>query len=392
VSNPAPAASAPVESPSESIRRPALAPRWSWRLATIAGIDLHVHGSFLLLMAFIALRDLVSGRGATAALRGSLLIIAIFATIVLHELGHALTARRFGVRTRNILLLPIGGIARMESLPAKPSQQLVVALAGPAVSAYVALLLYGIARLFDWPVGLGAAESGTMPFITQLMWVNVSLAVFNVLPGYPLDGGRILRALLAMRLPPERATQIAARVGQGVAVLLAILGLYFNPLLVVIAVFVWLGAQAEHSMSTAKVALSGLSVRHGMITDFQYVSPADPLSKAVDLTLSGFQQDFPVMEGRRLVGVLSHADLLKGLAEKGRNMSVREAMQTQPATVSSSEGLEGALKRMRQRGCRVLMVIDDEDLVGLLSAGNVGELLAIEAAGRSPHPAGVIAS
>jgi CBS domain-containing protein len=163
--------------------------------------------------------------------------------------------------------------------------------------------------------------------LAQLVWINVSLAVFNLLPGYPMDGGRILRALLAMRMPPERATQTAARVGQGVALIFGLVGLFVSPLLIVIAVFVWLGAQAEHSISTVRVALAGLSVRHGMITDFKTVSPTDPLSRAVDLTLAGFQQDFPVMDGEaRLVGVLTHGDVLRGLAERGATVSVEQVM------------------------------------------------------------------
>jgi CBS domain-containing protein len=215
------------------------------------------------------------------------------------------------------------------------------------------------------------------------MWINVSLAVFNLLPGYPMDGGRILRALLAMRMPPERATQTAARVGQDVAMLFGLVGLFVSPLLILIAVFVWLGAQAEHSVSKVRVALAGLSVRHGMITDFKTVAPTDPLSRAVELTLAGFQQDFPVMgDGSRLVGVLTYGDVLRGLAERGATASVQQAMRSNAETASPSDALDGALTRIHQNGCRVLMVVDNEKVVGLLTAGNVGELIAIEAAGR----------
>jgi Zn-dependent protease/CBS domain-containing protein len=356
--------------------------RWSWKLVTVAGIDVYVHGTFLLLIAFVAFGDLVAGQGVAAMVRGTLLILAVFTTVVLHELGHALTARRFGVRTRGITLLPIGGVARLEEMPDKPAQQLLVSLAGPAVNLSIALLLFGLVRLLDGPVGIESIRHAGGPFLTQLMWINVSLAVFNLLPGYPMDGGRILRALLAMRMAPERATQIAARVGQGVAVIFGLVGLFWSPLLMVIAVFVWLGARAEHSVSTLKVALAGLSVRHGMITDFQTVSPTDPLSRAVDLTLAGFQQDFPVMDGARLVGVLTHGDLLKGLAERGKNLSVQQAMRASFETVGPSDALDGALTRMRQGECRVSMVVENEKVVGLLTVGNVAELLAFDAAGR----------
>jgi Zn-dependent protease/CBS domain-containing protein len=374
------ARSAAQRSESRRPRAPAL--RWSWRLVTVAGIDIYVHATFLLLIAFVAFGDLVAGQGVAAMVRGTLLVLAVFTTVVLHELGHALTARRFGLGTRDITLLPIGGVARLEKMPDDPTQQLLVALAGPTVSLSIALVLFGAVRLLDGPVGIESVRHASGPFLTQLMWINVSLAVFNLLPGYPMDGGRILRALLAMRIAPERATQIAARVGQGVAVIFGLVGLFVSPFLMVIAVFVWLGAQAEHSVSTVTVALAGLSVRHGMITDFRTVSAADPLSRAVDLTLAGFQQDFPVMDGARLVGVLTYGDLLKGLAERGKDLPVQQAMRAELETASPSDGLDGALTRMQQGGSRVLTVVENEKVVGLLTVGNIGELLALEAAGR----------
>jgi CBS domain-containing protein len=203
-----------------------------------------------------------------------------------------------------------------------------------------------------------------------------------MLPGYPMDGGRVLRALLAMRMGPEGATQTAARIGQGVAVIFGLVGLFVNPLLVVIAVFIWMGAQAEHSLASVKVALSGLSVRHGMITDFRTLSPTDPLSRAVELTLSGFQQDFPVMDGTRLVGVLTHGDVLRSISEQNGSLSVQYAMRSEPETASPAEALDGALARMQQHRRRVAIVVENEQMVGLLTVGNIGELLTLEAAGR----------
>jgi Zn-dependent protease len=342
---------------------------------TVAGIDVYVHGTFLLLIAFLAFGDLVAGQGIAVVVRSTFLILAVFATVVLHEFGHALMARRFGVRTQDITLLPIGGIARLEKLPDKPGQQLLVAFAGPAVNLAIALAIFVLLYLGNGQVGVESFRYANGSFLAQLMWINVSLAVFNLLPGYPMDGGRILRALLAMRMAPERATQTAARIGQGVAIIFGLVGLLVSPLLILIAVFVWLGAQAE-------------SVRQGMITDFKTVSPTEPLSRAVELTLAGFQQDFPVMDGgSRLVGVLTHSDVLKGLAEQGATIPVQQAMRSTVETASPSEALDGALTRIHQNGCRVLMVVDNEKVVGLLTAGNVGELIALEAAGRQRQEA-----
>jgi Zn-dependent protease/CBS domain-containing protein len=367
---------------SEAPRRGGPAFRWSWKFVTVAGIDVYVHATFLLLIAFLGFSDLVAGQGVVAMVGTTTLILAVFTTVVLHEFGHALMARRFGVLTRDITLLPIGGIARLEKMPDKPGQQLLVALAGPAVNLGIGVLLFGVVRLLDGQSDIGSVGYAGRPLLTQLMWINVTLAVFNLLPGYPMDGGRVLRALLAMRMAPERATQTAARVGQGVAVVFGLLGLVASPLLMVIAVFVWLGAQAEHSLSTVKVALAGLSVRSGMVTDFKTVSPTDPLSRAVNLTLAGFQQDFPVMDGARLVGVLTHADLLRGLAEQGANLSVQQTMRGELETARPSDPLAGALTRLQQGESRVLMVVENEQVIGLVTVANIGELLALAAAGR----------
>jgi len=379
---PAPSPERSAAARSESPARGAAAFRWSWKLVTILGIDVYVHGTFLLLIAFVAFSDVVAGRDVAAIVRGILLILAVFTTVVLHEFGHALTARRFGVRTRDITLLPIGGVARLENMPEQPRQQLLVALAGPAVNVAIALLLFCVVGMLGGRVGLESLREPDGPFLTQLMWINLSLAGFNLLPGYPMDGGRVLRAILAMRMAPERATQTAARVGQAVAAILGVVGLFVNPFLLVIAVFVWLGAQAEHSVSTMKAALAGLSVRDGMITDFKTVSPTDPLTRAVELTRTGFQQDFPVMDGARPVGILTHGDVLRGLAEQSADREVQQAMRRELETASPSEALEGVLTRMRQRECAVAIVVEDDRVVGLLTVANVGELLALEAAGR----------
>jgi putative colanic acid biosysnthesis UDP-glucose lipid carrier transferase len=236
--------------------------RWSWKLVTVAGIDVYVHATFLLLIVFVAFSGLATGQGVAAISRGTLLILAVFTTVVLHEFGHSLMARRFGVNTRDITLLPIGSVARLEKMPDKPGQQLLVALSGPAVNLFIALLLFGLVRVLDAPVGFASVLRAGGSFFTQLMWINLALGLFNLLPVYPMDGRRSLRALLAMRMAPERATQTAIRISQGVAVLFGLVGLLVSPLLTAIFILVWLGAyQAEHSVSTIKMALAGLPVR-----------------------------------------------------------------------------------------------------------------------------------
>jgi Zn-dependent protease/CBS domain-containing protein len=372
------ASSANTSPPAASPRAPAL--RWSWKLGEVAGIGIFVHATFVLLLVWVAVSQLSQGRGWSEAASGMLLILSVFGTVVLHELGHALTAKRFGARTRDITLLPIGGVARLERMPDKPSQELLVALAGPAVNIGIALLLLGAITLLGAPIGIENLHVVGGPFITKLMWINVSLAIFNLLPAFPMDGGRVLRAALAMRMAPERATEVAARIGQAMAVVFGLVGLSSNPLLVLIAVFVWMGANAELSTAKLKALLGGLTVRQAMITDFRTLSPDDPVRRAVELTLSGFQQDFPVVAGPEVVGVVTHQDVLRALAERGPEVRVSEIMRSGFATAAPTELADVAFTRLQGCGGRALIVLDDRRLVGLVTAENIGEMLLFDAA------------
>ncbi len=376
------AARVPPRKPaSERTSRPT---RWSWRLGTIAGIPVQVHATFLLLLIWVALTPMLRG-DAGAAMTSILLVLSIFACVVLHELGHALMARRFGVRTTDITLLPIGGVARLERMPEKPSQELAVALAGPAVSVAIAAALFGVLTLAGASTSPRQLQMTGGPFLTQLMWINLVLVGFNLLPAFPMDGGRVLRAALAMQMDRRRATEIAARVGQGMAVLFAIAGLFGNLFLVIIAAFIWIGATGEVSLVQLKSALTGLSVSQAMITDFRVVGPRDSLARAAELTLAGFQRDFPVMEGDRLAGMLTHADVVRGLAETGATTPVEAVMRGTCETTSPSAQLDVALAQLQSCEGRALAVVRDGQVVGLLTTDNIGEMLAMKQAVRTSH-------
>jgi Zn-dependent protease/CBS domain-containing protein len=357
--------------------------KWSYRLGTISGIAIYVHGTFLILLSWVALSYYLQRNSLADALSGLLFIVTLFGIVVLHELGHALAARRFGITTRDITLLPIGGVARLERIPDNPKEELIVALAGPAVNVLLALLLFALRA----PIaGLSAlTEAGWVGGeLAKLFWVNVSLAVFNLIPAFPMDGGRVLRALLAMKMDYVQATQRAANIGQGVALLLGFFGLFFNPLLVFIALFVWLGAGQEASLVQMKSALGGIPIGHAMIKDFRTLSPHDPLSRAVELLSAGFQQDFPVLDGDRLVGVLTRAELLKGLTDKGSLAPVAEVMQSQFQTADPLEMLQSVLPRLQACDCHTLPVVRGNHLEGVVTMENLGEFLMLQAAMRGP--------
>ena len=308
------------------------------------------------------------------------IVLMVFGIVILHELGHALTARRFGIRTPDITLLPIGGMARLERMPDEPKQELLVALAGPAVNVALASVLALVLVVTGQPLAPLDPLEAHLPILTQLLWINVVLAVFNLIPAFPMDGGRVVRAILAMRLPPVRATELAARLGQGMAILLGILGLMVNPLLAIIALFVWTGAGAEARLARMKLTMEGLSVGHVMARDIWVLHPGDPLAVATEYLLHGFQTDFPVVDHGRLVGMLPHAKLMATLAERGAQARVADAMETHCESVRPDDALLDAFERLARTRCSSLPVVDRDVLVGMLSLEAVSELMAIRAA------------
>ncbi|HMO63684.1 MAG TPA: site-2 protease family protein, partial [Verrucomicrobiota bacterium] len=293
--------------------------KWSVRLGRFAGIDVYLHVTFLLFLAFIAFLSAKVQRSWLGAVDAAGFFLSVFGCVLLHEFGHALMARRYGVATRDITLLPIGGVARLERMPDKPVQEFWVALAGPAVNVVIALGLLGVLvfRGLLVPERLLSVTQGGL--LERLLAVNILLVLFNLLPAFPMDGGRVLRALLAMRMEYTRATQIAATLGQGMALLFAAIGLfvYFNPILIFIAFFVWIGASQETTAAQVRSSLGGARVRDAMLTQFTALEPNDPLARAVAAILAGSQTDFPVMDQGRMVGLLSRHRIISALAEQG---------------------------------------------------------------------------
>jgi Zn-dependent protease/CBS domain-containing protein len=356
--------------------------RWSWKIGEVAGIGIYIHATFWLLIAFILFEDWSPRHSLPAAVYGAVFVMVIFGCIVLHELGHALTALHFGVKTRDITLLPIGGLARLERVPDQPYQELWVALAGPAVNVVIALALYGALLAMGAHANLTQFQWQGGNFLNKLMVVNVWLVLFNMIPAFPMDGGRVLRALLASKMEFTRATHVAARIGQGIAYLFGLAGLFTDPFLLFIALFVWMGAEQELAMAHMHTWVGSVPVGQVMVTNFRALEPDDPLADAVQQTLSGWQYDFPVVFGDHVLGILTRDDMMKALAQGGAGGRVREAMRRDVPIADSHDMLERTLPMFQECHCRSLPVEHDGRLVGMLTMDNVGEFLAIQSALR----------
>ena len=307
--------------------------KWSWKLARIAGIDIYIHTTFLLIIGWVGFNYWIEQGTVEAVISGVLFIVLLFVFVVMHEYGHALTARQYGIKTRDITLYPIGGVARLERMPERPIEELWVALAGPAVNIVIAAILFVYLLFTRSFQPLTSLTISTGSIIERLMLVNLWLVGFNLIPAFPMDGGRVLRALLGLRLEYVQATQIAATIGQGIAFLFGFIGLFSNPFLVFIAFFVWMGAAQEANIVQMKHSLSGIPVTRAMLTDFASLSPLDTLARVVGLVLAGSQHDFPVIQDGNVVGILDRDSFISTLSKQGQGTLVGTAMLANPPEI-----------------------------------------------------------
>jgi Zn-dependent protease len=355
----------------------------SLRIGSVAGIGIFLHWTFGLLVAGLFAYFLYEGNDIPAALTGIAFVGAVFGCVVLHELGHALTARHFDVPTRDITLYPIGGVARLERIPEEPMKEFWIAVAGPAVNvAIAAVLAVGVAA-FGGGLELSLLLQVERDPATSLLWLNLALVGFNMLPAFPMDGGRVLRAVLASRMDYTRATQIASNVGQGMAILFGLVGIYvFNPVLLFIALFVWVGAQQESQQAIFRTLTEGTPVRQAMMTRFATLAPDDTLDDAADELLAGAEHDIPVVEGGQVVGMLRRQRLIEALSERGRDTPVRAVAERIDLTVEDTAMLREAFQRIQAADCSTVPVVREGRLVGLLTLENVGELIMLSSALR----------
>src|SRR2546425_2913217 len=305
---------------------------WSLPIVRIAGIQLRIHITFLLLIVWLAFGYYSQGGSAVAASR-VIFILLLFLCVVLHEFGHAFAAKAFGINTPDITLVPIGGVARLERMPEEPVQELIIAVAGRLVNVVIALGLFvaGGSQVLLNPASL---EGGTL--IAQLFVINIMLVLFNLLPAFPMDGGRVLRALLATRLSYARATQIAATVGQGFAFVFGFIGLIWNPFLIFIAFFVYIGASQEAALAQMKDVSRRFPVSSAMVREFHTLPKSATLQEAVDALLATSQHDFPVLdESGKVAGVLTRHDLIAALRKGDPGILVGDVMRRDIPTVTT---------------------------------------------------------
>ena len=351
---------------------------WSLPIFRIAGIQLRIHVTFLLLIAWLAFGYYAEGGSAVAANR-VIFVLLLFLCVVLHEFGHALAAKSFGINTPDITLLPIGGVARLERMPEEPAQELVIAVAGPAVNVVIALGLF-VAGGSHALLNPAAVESEGL--IPQLLTINILLLLFNLLPAFPMDGGRVLRALLATRFSYARATQIAATVGQGFAFVFGFIGLIWNPFLIFIALFVYIGASQEAALAQMKDVSRRFPVSSAMVREFRTLPENATLQEAVDALLATSQHDFPVVdETGNVTGVLTRHDLIAALRKNDPALHVGDVMRRNIPTVTTGTRFEEAFRIMQECNCPAVPVLDSmKRLVGLLTPENVTELMMIQSA------------
>jgi len=362
---------------------------WSVTLFRVAGTDIRMHLTFLLLLVWFGVSgyQIAEWQGARDSV---LLIVAVFTCVVLHELGHVTAARRYGITTPHITLLPIGGLAQLSRMPEKPSEELVIAIAGPLVNLVIAgvLLLFGADLSFDPERIVTYGEA----FISQLAMINIYLFVFNLIPAFPMDGGRVLRALLALRIPRARATRIAATLGQGLAIAFALLGLLWgNVLLMLVAGFVFLAARSESGYSGVMSVATRLPLDRAMVTSYESLSPQSSIGNAADALLRTTQLEFPVVDGGgRMRGVVTRAEIVSSLRATGPGVSVLEVMVSAPR-VPAGAPLAVAFKLILERGAPMVGVVDSEEkLIGFVSKDNITELMmmgeSLDPGGAAPGP------
>ncbi|PWA07396.1 site-2 protease family protein [Flavobacterium psychrotolerans] len=355
----------------------------SFKLGTIAGIGVFIHWTFSLLLAFIIFINYKAGHSASQIIWSVLFILSVFITVFLHELGHALAAKKYDINTKDITLLPIGGLARLERIPEKPSEELIVALAGPFVNIAIAF----VTGLFiAMPSDAQQLSEQLMEgingktFLLHFFLVNFWLALFNLIPAFPMDGGRVLRALLSLKLQRHVATKIAARIGQLLAIGFIFLGFFGNPFLIFIGIFIIMGAQIELDFTVSKYLLEGDRVSDVLMTTYQSIDAQEKLRTAIDLLLNSQDRNFLITENGKPVGTLNRDQIIQGLSSGGDNEIIKNVMNKNLVYLEADALLENIFELVYKNKSHLMLVRKDEKLIGTLDTENLLEFILIKEA------------
>lgn len=355
----------------------------SLKLFSVRGIDIRVHFTFPLILLWAAFQfGVLGGAGLSGALFGVVVIILLFGLVTLHELGHSFAALHYGVPVERIVLLPIGGVAQLRHMPDEPKQEFVIALAGPAVNVILAVLLGAAAVLFGLPITNPLTSGISLTFsaiFSYIFFYNAVLFIFNMIPAFPMDGGRVLRSALAMRLDYGRATNIAVTLGRGLAILFGLYGLFNGGFFtVLIAIFIYSGATQEGRMVQFRQRLRGYTVQQAYSNRVPILQPADSLREAATLTARGIT-DFPVSHFGEYVGFLSNDRLMAALQEDGPDQTVSSVMNKDIQPVSLTADLFDVQQRLNNEKLRALPVVEYGRIVGIISGQHIRQMLRMAA-------------
>ncbi len=340
--------------------------RWSIPVGRLFGIPIRVHLTFLVLLGFIWYLE-SSMSGPEAGLRSLAFWTLIFICVLLHELGHSLVAKSYGLTITSIILLPIGGVSQISEIPRDPVKEVGMTIAGPIVNFVLAGVLLFFGKLLDPSLQFSQISLQSGSVIVDLFWANIMLGLFNIIPAYPMDGGRILRGFIAMRKEYSEATRLAADIGKMFAIGFIVVGLFYNWWLILIGIFIFSGANSEAEAALVSSALEKIMVSELMITDFKTISPNEPLTAVVDKSLHTFQNDFPVMDNGRFVGILTRSSVIESLHNHLHDKMVGEIARKNFPVILTRQTAAEALSTMRASNVTVAPVEENGVLYGIIT-------------------------
>ena len=358
--------------------------KWSLYIGKISGIKVFLHWTLLIFLLWIGINAFRAEQKINEMYNSILFMVSIFVCVLLHELGHSITAKKLGYETKNITLLPIGGVAQMSEIPEKPKHELIVALAGPSVNIVIGSILLPIGLYFNHISSIDFTKINSPgSFLFNLIAVNFSLAFFNLIPAFPMDGGRVLRAFLAWRSGNRvKATQTASNLGKILSVVFFVIGVFFNPMLSLIGVFIFFMAHSENEIVKSKNLLKEYTAKDVVMKTFHTLNSHHKVSDAVNLLLNVQATDFLIMENEKVAGTLSRDNIISALSKNGSDTLLTEAMNKNFRSVDIQTELDSIYPAIMANGNNIIPVYDQGKLTGIIDGQNILEFLLIKTAGK----------